>query len=231
MIIYIVSIGNLNYVGQTVNAYKRESYHRNCLTKRLHPNSRLQREYDRSKHFHFGIIEDANGQDQADASEKFYINYLRFLGARLANLSNGGKGVAPARGSLPAETKSKISQSLRRHYRVNGIRKHSPEAKSRTSRSLLRFYNGMRQRGEPIPKPSFKGFRHGAEARKKIGRASLKTWEPRLRGEKVCCCKLTANDVLFIRSCPLSQSEIARKFGIDQTNVSQIRLRKTWKCI
>lgn len=53
-------------------------------------------------------------------------------------------------------------------------------------------------------------------------------------GEKHSSHKLTKQDVLYIRSLEagtFKQSEVAEKFGINQTLVSRIRLRKCWKHI
>lgn len=43
--------------------------------------------------------------------------------------------------------------------------------------------------------------------------------------------KLTSDDVIFIRNSKLSQKDLAKKFNIDNSNVSRIKCRKTWKHI
>ena len=47
-------------------------------------------------------------------------------------------------------------------------------------------------------------------------------------GQDASTAKLTAENVAEIRKSALSQSEIARKFGITQSNVSRIRSRQSW---
>ena len=48
------------------------------------------------------------------------------------------------------------------------------------------------------------------------------------RGEQIAQAKLTAEQVLFIRSSPLSQKKIARLMGLAQGHVSRIRNRVCW---
>jgi len=48
-------------------------------------------------------------------------------------------------------------------------------------------------------------------------------------GERQGASKLTENQVRAIRKDPRTQQEIADEYGIDRTNVSQIKLRKSWK--
>lgn len=51
----------------------------------------------------------------------------------------------------------------------------------------------------------------------------------RLIGERVTGAKLTAADVIAIRSQPdRSQADLAREYGVNQSNISQIRNRKRW---
>lgn len=50
-----------------------------------------------------------------------------------------------------------------------------------------------------------------------------------LRGEGITSAKLTAADVIAIRSAEGFQREIAARFGVTQTNVSQIKRGTTWK--
>jgi hypothetical protein len=47
-------------------------------------------------------------------------------------------------------------------------------------------------------------------------------------GSRNPAAKLTEQDVREIKSSPLSQYAMARKYGVTQANVSSIRLGKTW---
>lgn len=51
------------------------------------------------------------------------------------------------------------------------------------------------------------------------------------RGEKHGMTSLTAGDVLAIRGSTLSQTALARKYGITQAAISSIILRRTWRHI
>jgi hypothetical protein len=48
------------------------------------------------------------------------------------------------------------------------------------------------------------------------------------KGENGTATKLTEEDVRAIRSAKGTQREIARRFGVEQTNISAILRRKTW---
>ena len=49
------------------------------------------------------------------------------------------------------------------------------------------------------------------------------------KGEGNSSCKLTPKQVMEIYNSPLPQDEIAKLYNIAQTNVSSIKLKKTWK--
>ena len=50
----------------------------------------------------------------------------------------------------------------------------------------------------------------------------------KVRGEKHHSAKLTAEDVLAMRSSPLSQRALARQYGLAQSSVNAIILKKVW---
>lgn len=49
-----------------------------------------------------------------------------------------------------------------------------------------------------------------------------------LKGERHPKARLTESDVLAIRSAVGTQEDIGQRFGVHQTNVSDIKLRKIW---
>jgi hypothetical protein len=51
----------------------------------------------------------------------------------------------------------------------------------------------------------------------------------RARGERCGAAKLTAADVLFIRSSPLGSGELAARFGVSATRICQIRKGRGWR--
>jgi hypothetical protein len=55
--------------------------------------------------------------------------------------------------------------------------------------------------------------------------------ETRPRGEKHGHAKLTASEVLAIRASTETQMRLAAQYGVSQTQISDIRLRKIWKHI
>lgn len=55
--------------------------------------------------------------------------------------------------------------------------------------------------------------------------------EGRKRGERHHKARLTAQDVLAIRSSPASTGALARQYGVGKSTISAIRTRKTWQHI
>ena len=49
-----------------------------------------------------------------------------------------------------------------------------------------------------------------------------------MKGEQNAQAKLTAQDVLDIRSSTLSQTQLARQYSVTQTNISDIKRHRTW---
>lgn len=52
-----------------------------------------------------------------------------------------------------------------------------------------------------------------------------------LKGERHPGVKLTEDQVREIRSAPGSQSSIAARYGVEQTNISAIKRWKSWACV
>jgi len=65
-------------------------------------------------------------------------------------------------------------------------------------------------------------------ATKRENQADRKLHGTTCSGQRNGCAKLTADDVAAIRTSVDTQSSIAKRFGISQTNVSMIKLGKTW---
>ena len=51
------------------------------------------------------------------------------------------------------------------------------------------------------------------------------------KGEDNSSCKLTSKQVMEIYNSPLPQNELAKLYNITQTNISLIKLKKTWRHI
>jgi group I intron endonuclease len=101
------------YIGITrsYSIKKRWSNHRWRLVNNIHENPHLQRAW--SKHgtdaFEFVVIEEHDTQEALDTAERFYIGYLRSIGARVYNQKDGG-GFG---GRLSAESRAKIGDRHR----------------------------------------------------------------------------------------------------------------------
>jgi group I intron endonuclease len=115
---YIYLINNLVngkiYIGKTYNPTRRWIMHRNFAKKNSsvprfnYPLYKSMRKNGISN-FRFDIIETHQLEEDALEAEKWWIAYLRSLGATLYNLTDGGEGTSGRQHS--EETRRKISQS------------------------------------------------------------------------------------------------------------------------
>lgn len=109
------------YIGQSKTIDKRRTEHFRNLRQGKHHNPILQNSYD--KHglnaFEFTEIEKHDTGEGADEAEIFLIDYLKFLGAKLFNLRDGG---FLSYRTMTAETRAKLSKAH------SGFR-HTEEAK------------------------------------------------------------------------------------------------------
>lgn len=69
-----------------------------------------------------------------------------------------------------------------------------------------------------------------------VARYGVKHWSYRLpdrvpRGERVWNHKLSARDVVSIRESSDTGHDLAKKYGVSETVISNVRLGKSWKCV
>lgn len=85
----------LRYIGQTTQSIKKRMYYHNGQAKksgqRSHVYNWLNSLYTKNLQAEVLIIENNINKSNLDDLEIFYIQYFRFLGCNLTNLSSGGK--------------------------------------------------------------------------------------------------------------------------------------------
>lgn len=214
----------IRYVGQTTRTVERRVFEHtwDAVSRkgRSAPNTPLSHWIRKHgvENIAFRVLQEAESED-IDALEVFWIEELG------THKSDGGLNLA-------------LGGNTRRGWR------HSEEARQKITKALTgrpvseetRKKISLAQKGKPssMSPEGLESFRrHVAEriisdeTRQKISEAS--------RGGGNGCAKITDQDVLEIRRLVahggLTQTQIGEMFGIDQTTVSDIKRRKSWKHI
>lgn len=139
------------YIGQSVDIKRRFVAHRCALNNETHPNSHLQRSWNKygPDMFNFYIICECEDID-LDEQEIYYITYFDTLNENFGfNMQGGGQ----ATHTITEEVKKKIGDANRGH-------KHTDESKQKMSVSRMGhpYYGG----GQP------NGFKHTEDAKQKL---------------------------------------------------------------
>lgn len=173
------------YVGSAANFVKRFSAHRVALRKSSHPNSKLQRAWDKygESSFNFVIIEAIDDQKILIIREQFWINKL----VAVAN----GYNIAPTAGSAlgrktSPETKAKLSAALKgRKAHPNLVaaltgRFYSPETRAKLSAAKLGKLGRKHTPEQRVARSIWQtGKKHSKETRMKMSVAQKgKTFSP-----------------------------------------------------
>lgn len=203
------------YVGQSCNIENRMAAHRRYLVRGAHDNNRLQRAWNKygSGCFTFEVIEAVNDNDALTEREQFWIDTLSAAGA-------GGYNMCPAAGSCKGykHTAESIAKRLGRspwNKGVIGQYKLGPASEEQKAKI------GNAQKGS---KNHNFGKKITDEVKQKIRSA--------LAGSKCHLAKLDERKVLEIKvalSNGAIGAELARKYGVANTQISLIRHGKTWR--
>lgn len=229
---------NKMYIGQSVNARKRKSYHLWLLRTNNHFNPKLQSAFNKygEENFEFVILEKCN-KDELDDKEIKYINRYNTINDGY-NICEGGEGSLGR--TLSEETKQKISNA-------NTGRKQDEVAKKRKSEIMKELWKTaeyrkkMKQR--PKPKPWNKGRRHTEEEKKHLseklkGRRITEEHKKKLhelyKGEKSLTAKLTEQQVIEIRLRFLKgekQCDIKKDYQVSAQTIYDIVRNRRWRHI
>ncbi len=128
------------YVGVSVHPTKRWTQHRCASRAGVTPLYRSMRKHGIGLHT-FEVIESHPTVEQASEAEVWWVRYLRALGARVFNLTDGGEGLLGYRPSDETRAKmsaARIGKRMSEEQRaktaaINARRSSSPEGKAATS--------------------------------------------------------------------------------------------------
>lgn len=203
------------YIGQSCCIENRLAAHRRYLVRGIHDNQRLQRAWNKhgGDSFSFEVLEVVNDSNHLTSREQFWIDALDAAGS-------GGYNMCPAAGSCKgykhtqesiARRKGKVpwNKGMRKQYKLR------PATQDRKSKI------GNAQKGE---KNHNFGKQTPPEVKDKIRSA--------LAGEKCYLAKLDDQKVREIKIALLHGAvgaELARKYGVANTQISAIKHGKTWR--
>ena len=220
-------INNKIYIGKTNDPKDRWRKHRKFARggKKKYSNDfsvihAAIKKYEENN-FKFEILEEFNNEKE---SYKFETWWIDFLGSHKDlkkgyNLNYGGEG-----GILPSEeTRQKLIAA-----------QNTPERKKQQSELMKKRHKDNPGFLSNINKGQqyCKGKKHSIESKKKMSESHKNNNH---RGENIANSKLTNNQVLDIRKEYIkgyvSQKEIASKYGVSSSIISDIINRKSWKHI
>lgn len=218
--IYIISYNNKNYVGSSSNLKKRIREHFNCLKRNAHPNSRLQRAYNKYgvDMFSYKIV--------ATCPSEYLIKLEQWFIDNTKNTVNLSPFAYSSRGRvLTKSTRKKISKAL-------SGRTVSEETKELLSKSKL---------GKPQPKSeetkekmskAKKGIIFSKEHKQKLKDAALrrnKNLSNRVLGENNPSAKLNWEIVKTIREANDTVANLSFIYGVAKMTIYKIKNNKIWK--
>jgi group I intron endonuclease len=162
------------YVGWTVNTNRRWSRHLNRATSGytgwLYS---AMRKYG-SDSFVFSVVETWQSENEALEAERWLIGYLRYLGAHLYNMTDGGEGTTGRTHSLEAKRKMSEAAKKRPPPSEETRLKISACAKLQVHTDERRRKTSERQTGQPSP---LRGKSISPAHKEKQKVAALKRWE------------------------------------------------------
>jgi group I intron endonuclease len=144
------SVDQTMYVGQTQDFIARSKKHFSSLRSKTHGNPFLQRAFNKYGEIAFSYepLEECSSVEECDKVEDFYIKYLRFLGARLYNLADGGGRTG---WHLSEEAKARISAASKGREKSPEIRAmFSRIHKGKTNSLEARRKMSLARKGRPL---------------------------------------------------------------------------------
>lgn len=218
--IYIITYNNKNYVGSSSNLKKRIREHFNCLKRNTHPNSRLQRAYNKygADVFSYKIV--------ATCPSEYLIKLEQWFIDNTKNTVNLNPFAYSNKGRVPKKsTRKKISKAL-----MGKI--VSEETKQLLSKSKL---------GKPQPKSeetkekmskAKKGIVFSEEHKLKLKESALKrskNLSNKVLGENNPSAKLNWKIVKTIRESNDNVANLSSIYGVAKMTIYKIKNNKIWK--
>lgn len=185
MVIYSITnkINGKRYIGQTTRLKKRWNRHRTELRHNYHPNSYLQRAWNKygEKNFLFEVIDDCKSEKHLLEREFYWIKFYESNNENNGyNLSDGGEGGKPSAAGILRIIQAHKGKPLSDQHRKkisesNKGRIISKESREKTSKTLKKRYAEGMIAVVPPPKSGelhpMWGKKHTPEACVKISKA------------------------------------------------------------
>jgi len=218
--VYIISYNNKNYVGSSSNLKKRIREHFSCLKRNTHPNSRLQRAFNKYgiEAFSYKII--------STCPPEYLVKLEQWFIDNTKNTVNLNPFAYSSKGRVPKKsTRKKISKALMGRI-------ISEETRQLLSKSKL---------GKPQPKSketkekmskAKKGIVFLEEHKQKLKEAALKrskNLSDRVLGERNPSAKLNWKIVKTIRESKDTVANLSSIYGVAKMTIYKIKNNKIWK--
>jgi len=218
--VYIITYNNKNYVGSSSNLKKRIREHFSCLKRNTHPNSRLQRAFNKYgiEAFSYKII--------STCPPEYLVKLEQWFIDNTKNTVNLNPFAYSSKGRVPKKsTRKKISKALMGRI-------ISEETRQLLSKSKL---------GKPQPKSketkekmskAKKGIVFLEEHKQKLKESALKrskNLSDRVLGERNPSAKLNWKIVKTIRESKDTVANLSSIYGVAKMTIYKIKNNKIWK--
>ena len=218
--VYIISYNNKNYVGSSSNLKKRIREHFNCLKRNVHPNSRLQRAYNKYgvDVFSYKIVATCPSEYLIKLEQWFIDNTKNIVNLNPFAYSSKGRKVLK-------KTRIKISKALKGKV-------VSEETKQLLSLAKLGKPHYVSEETKNKMSEAGKRKVFSEKHKENLRIAALnrsKNLSEKVKGKNNPSAKLNLEIVREIRSSTLSVKELADKFNVAKMTIYKIKNNKIWK--
>lgn len=203
------------YIGQSFNVESRVAAHKRQLVRGAHENQKLQRAWEKygERSFSFEILESVNDTLSLTEREQFWIDLLDAAGS-------GGYNMCPAAGSCKGFKHSQETLAKRANI--------EPWNKGMVGQYKLAPASEQRKRKIANAQKGSKNHNYGKVTPDHV----IKKIRQALQGSKCHLAKLDEEKVTEIKRALARGAigaDLARTYGVTNTQISLIRHGKTWK--
>ena len=218
--VYIISYNNKNYVGSSSNLKKRIREHFSCLKRNTHPNSRLQRAFNKYgiEAFSYKIVSICPPEYLIKLEQWFIDNTKNTVNLNPFAYSSKGRVVKKC-------TRKKISKALigkivsdKTRQLLSDIKLGKPQPKSKETKEKM--------------SKAKKGIVFSKEHKQKLKEAALKrskNLSNKVLGENNPSAKLNWEIVKSIRESKDTVANLSSIYEVSKVTIYKIKTNKIWK--
>ena len=218
--VYIISYNNKNYVGSSSNLKKRIREHFSCLKRNTHPNSRLQRAFNKYgiEAFSYKIVSICPPEYLIKLEQWFIDNTKNTVNLNPFAYSSKGRVVKKS-------TRKKISKALigkivsdKTRQLLSDIKLGKPQPKSKETKEKM--------------SKAKKGIVFSKEHKQKLKEAALKrskNLSNKVLGENNPSAKLNWEIVKSIRESKDTVANLSSIYEVSKVTIYKIKTNKIWK--